>query len=56
MAKKKAVYRWIMHSDGDVGIWKLTKNQEDFLSYLNGNDFLSEDLEFYFLREEEEDR
>ena len=34
MAKKKAVYRWLMHSDGDAGIWKLTKNQEDFLCIL----------------------
>lgn len=53
MAKQKAVYRWIMHSDGDTGTWRLTKNQEDFLSYLADNGFLAEDLEFYFLHEEE---
>ena len=53
MAKKKAVYRWLMHSDGDTGIWKLTEIQEDFLSYLADNGFLARDLEFYFLYDEE---
>ena len=53
MAKKKAVYRWFMHSDGDVGIWKLTKSEESFLSYLADNGFLAKDLEFYFLYDEE---
>ena len=47
MAKKKAVYRWIMHNDGDAGTWKLTKNQEDFLSYLADNGFPPEITEAY---------
>jgi len=55
MANKKVVYHWIMHSDGDEGTWNLTKNQEDFLSYLQKNGFLSEDLEFYCVHEEDEE-
>ena len=54
MAEKRAVYRWFMHSDGDFGILKLTKSEEDFLSYLADNGFLAKDLEFYFLYESEE--
>lgn len=53
--RTKAVYRWIIHSDDDTGVWKLTKGQEDFLDYLQNNGFLHPDLEHYFLHEEEVD-
>ena len=56
MAKRKTkTYRWIVHEDEDVGKWHLTNEQMNFLTYLQNNDFLRSDLEFYPLFEEEED-
>lgn len=53
MAKKTRTYRWIVHEDGDVGKWHLTQEQVNFLTYLQNNDFLRDDLEFYRLHNEE---
>ena len=55
MAKHKTkTYRWIVNEDGDVGKWYLTNEQINFLTYLQDNDFLRYDLEFYRIHEEEE--
>lgn len=53
--KKTRTYRWIVHEDGDCGKWHLTNEQMNFLTYLQSNDFLRSDLEFYRLHEEEEE-
>lgn len=56
MAKRKTrTYRWIVHEDGDFGKWHLTNEQMNFLAYLQSNDFLRSDLEFYRLHEEEDE-
>lgn len=55
MAKRKTrTYRWIVHEGGDVGKWHLTNDQMNFLTYLQNNDFLRPDLEFYILHEEDD--
>ena len=54
MAKRKIkTYRWIVYDDGDVGKWYLTNEQMNFLTYLQNNDFLRSDLEFYRIHEED---
>lgn len=53
--RKTRTYRWIVHEDGDCGKWHLTNEQMNFLTYLQSNDFLRSDLEFYRLHEEEEE-
>ncbi len=55
MPKNKKTYCWIVHEDGDSGKWHLTNEQMNFLTYLQNNDFLRSDLEFYRLFEEEEE-
>ena len=56
MTKRKTrTYRWIVHEDGDTGKWNLTNEQMNFLTYLQNNDFLRPDVEFYLLHEEGED-
>ena len=56
MAKRKTkTYCWIVHEDGDVGKWHLTNEQMNFLTYLQNNDFLRSDLEFYRIYEEEDE-
>ena len=52
--KKTRTYRWIVHEDRDVGTWHLTNDQMNFLTYLQNNDFLRPDLEFYILHEEDD--
>ena len=53
--RKTQTYRWIVHEDGDCGKWHLTNEQMNFLTYLQRNDFLRSDLEFYRLHEEEDE-
>ena len=51
---ERKTYRWIVHEDGDQGQWHLTNDQMNFLTYLQSNDFLRPDLEFYREFDEEE--